>query len=77
MTKKTEPFWGECQHCWGPFIGRRTTKKYCSDKCKQEAYLRRKKEPKSITITIVRLDKKPSLRSRVAKLFQKLANIPF
>lgn len=79
MTKEKtqkELHWGECKHCWMPFLGLRSDKQYCSASCKQLAYQERKKRA-SINIIVIEVKKKPGFRAKFIKLLQKLASIPF
>ena len=80
MTKKTtqkEWHWGECEHCSRGFLSARSTKKYCSRRCRQKAYVKRKEEKQHVTVTIITVKKKPSLRIRLARLLHRFANLPF
>ena len=58
-------------------MGQRKSKKYCSHSCRQKAYRKRKKEMPSVIVTIIQVEKKPSLRVKIARLLQKFASLPF
>ena len=75
-TKQKEWYWGLCKHCGRGFLGVRSSKKYCNNHCKQEAYLKRRASV-NITITVIQAESKPSLRKKVTHLLKKFASLPF
>jgi hypothetical protein len=42
--KRLYPFLKHCQHCKEAFVSQREHGKYCSDKCKHNAYILRRAE---------------------------------
>ena len=78
MTTETKKYKykGLCKHCHEVFLAQREEKIYCSNSCKQKAYMERIKAPR-ITAIILNVEKKPTLRRRLAKLLQKFASLSF
>jgi hypothetical protein len=44
IRKRPRPFLKHCEQCTEPFVVQREHGKYCSDKCKRNAYILRKAE---------------------------------
>jgi predicted nucleic acid-binding Zn ribbon protein len=44
LRKRIRPFLKHCQQCQEPFVAQREHGKYCSEKCKRDAYVLRKAE---------------------------------
>jgi hypothetical protein len=71
MSKEKERL-KECLHCGLPFKYKRNNKKYCTNTCKQVAYIKRKTIVKIIvTINPIVPEKKIGFVKRIINWFRK------